>query len=245
MEMLFECVTESIHKVTQTTHPHPGCEGLLVRRAFRDIQPKEVDVTRDEFTEWLAEQKDIRNYLLQYIDARFLQALQTDFSSKIRKADVAFREFADDEHSISFRDVQTIMGQLDCVPVQGEVGKLDKLLKTLGGYDTRDRLNMNTFRAVIVPWIGVGVMDFDNSGSIDINELKSLLWVMCEKGSPEPHEETVRQTMAKIDLDYSGEVDRLEWVEHNEDVEKHQFATRKKELEGTLKPLFTKMYAFF
>ena len=29
MEMLFECVAESIHGVTQTEHPNPGAETLL------------------------------------------------------------------------------------------------------------------------------------------------------------------------------------------------------------------------
>jgi len=215
MEMLFECVCESIHKVTATDHPHPGCEGLLVRRAFRDIQPKEIDVSKDEFIGWMAAQSDIRAYLLQFIDARFLTALQTALLNKLKLADAAFRQFADEENSVSFDNLLSILTDLQVPPVKDEEHRLVTMLGELGGFDYRKRISMNAFRAVIVPWVGVGVMDTDNSGSINLQELKVLLWVHQDKGTPEPHEDVVRQTMARLDLDFSGELDRMEWVEHN------------------------------
>ena len=70
MEMLFECVTEAIHKVTCTSHPNRGCEQTLVRRCFRDVQPKTGEVSLEEFQQWLAHQADIVQFLSQFMNAR-------------------------------------------------------------------------------------------------------------------------------------------------------------------------------
>merc|ERR1719506_1698130 len=59
---------------------------------------------------------------------------------------------------------------------------------------------------------------------------------------------TTQNLMSKLNDEEQEEMERhcadaLEWIEHNEECEKHQFAGKKRELETTLKPLFTKMYA--
>lgn len=72
MEMLFECVTEAIHKVTKTKHPNRGCELTLVRRCFRDVSPGGGEVKIHEFQDWLGHQEDIIQYLDQFINARWV-----------------------------------------------------------------------------------------------------------------------------------------------------------------------------
>ena len=60
------------------------------------------------------------------------------------------------------------------------------------------------FRAIIVPWLSLSIMDVDGNGTIDVGELKCLLWVHQEQGTHEPKDDTVRRTMAVLDLDFSG-----------------------------------------
>ena len=68
---------------------------------------------------------------------------------------------------------------------------------------------------MIVPWLSVSIMDTDHNGHIDIAELKCLMWVHQEQGTKEPKDDIIRQTMARLDLDFSGGIDRMEWVAHN------------------------------
>ena len=92
-----------------------------------------------------------------------------------------------------------------------------KICEENGGLDERGSGGMKeqAFRAIIVPWLSLSIMDVDKSGSIDLAELKCLLWVHQEQGTHEPKDDTVRRTMAVLDLDFSGEIDRMEWVAHN------------------------------
>ena len=67
----------------------------------------------------------------------------------------------------------------------------------------------------MVPWLSLSILDVDKNGTIDLTELKCLLWVHQDPGTPQPSEERLRKTMAALDLDFSGAIDKIEWVSYN------------------------------
>lgn len=60
-------------------------------------------------------------------------------------------------------------------------------------------------------WASFGATDINNDNELDIDELKTLIWVVDGK---EPDEKRVQFDMKNIDEDGSGTVDRLEWISY-------------------------------
>ena len=64
---------------------------------------------------------------------------------------------------------------------------------------------------IMKSWASFGATDVNNDNELDIDELKTLIWVMEGR---EPDEKRVLFDMKQIDEDGSGTVDRLEWISY-------------------------------
>ena len=138
MEMLFECVTEAIHKVTKTKHPNHGCELTLIRRCFRDVSPAGGEVKMHEFQEWLGHHEDITQYLNQFIEARFITAIQEELLNAVSSAYEQFLKVEDQESdTITQAQFFEILTNLNFPATETEMSEVMKLLKENGGLDER------------------------------------------------------------------------------------------------------------
>ena len=61
-------------------------------------------------------------------------------------------------------------------------------------------------------YLGFHASDVDKRGTIDLSELKALLWVVY---GMEPSQLTVQSTIKDLDRDQSGEVSLMEWIAYN------------------------------
>ena len=61
-------------------------------------------------------------------------------------------------------------------------------------------------------YLGFHASDVDKRGTIDLSELKALLWVVY---GMEPSPLTVQSTIKDLDRDQSGEVSLMEWIAYN------------------------------
>ena len=216
---------QAIHKVTCTPHPNPGSEATLVRRCFRDASPIQGEVTLNDFTKWVYKQADIMDYLNQYIRARFVCALQNELKSVVLEAQKLFKSMADENfNTISKEEFRSVLHSAGYPPTEKEFAKVISILKENGGFAENGKgegITEDAFRAMVTPWLSLSILDLDNSGTIDLGELKCLLWIHQDDGTAAPKDETVRKTMVVLDLDFSGEIDRIEWVEHNAECDIH------------------------
>jgi len=175
MEMLFECVTEAIHSVTATNHPNPGCETILTRRCFRDLSPKDGDVHLPDFTSWLAKQDDIMQYLHQYINARFVTGLQDELKLAVTNANHSFNIMANSEtNTITKKQFLEILKDCHYPPKESEFEGVIKCITQNGGLheDDEDKISENAFRAIVVPWLSLSILDVDKNGTIDLGEVR-------------------------------------------------------------------------
>lgn len=78
-------------------------------------------------------------------------------------------------------------------------------------YNNEGVVTKEVYMHIMQAWSSFAATDINNDNELDIDELKTLIWVM--EGS-EPDEKRVLFDMAQIDQDKSGSVDRLEWISY-------------------------------
>jgi len=82
---------------------------------------------------------------------------------------------------------------------------------SLLNYGGREIISEEDFEAILSPMAVFSAADINNSNSLDIRDLKILLWLF--EGS-EPTPLRVQAEMAVIDADGSGTLDRMEFIKY-------------------------------
>lgn len=76
-------------------------------------------------------------------------------------------------------------------------------------YNNKGAVEKTYYMSIMKAWASFGATDVNNDNELDVDELKTLIWVMEDT---EPDEARVRHDMKMIDEDGGGTVDRLEWI---------------------------------
>ena len=84
-------------------------------------------------------------------------------------------------------------------------------LYMLMDYDNKGIIGKEEYMLIMRSWASFGAVDSNNDNELDLDELKTLIWVM---EGQEPDEKRVLFDMKQIDEDGSGTVDRLEWISY-------------------------------
>ncbi|GMH53467.1 hypothetical protein TrRE_jg7297, partial [Triparma retinervis] len=150
--------------------------------------------------------------------------LQDELKFAVTSAKHSFNNMASkDTNTITKKQLVTLLEESNYPATEAELAMVMKVLEENGGLieNDHDSIVEDAFKAVVVPWLSLSILDVDRNGTIDLNELKCLLWVHQDQGTPEPSEERVRKTMAALDLDFSGAIDRMEWLEYNVTCDPH------------------------
>ena len=83
-------------------------------------------------------------------------------------------------------------------------------LYLLMDYNNKGAITEEEFLAVMRPWASFSATDINNDNSLDISELKTLIWL---QDGEEPGGGRIQKDLALIDDDKSGTIDRLEWIQ--------------------------------
>ena len=87
---------------------------------------------------------------------------------------------------------------------------LDKLYMIMD-YSNEGVVPHEVYMHIMGAWSSFAATDINGDNELDIDELKTLIWIMEGK---EPDEKRVLNDMKLIDADGGGTIDRLEWISY-------------------------------
>ena len=78
-------------------------------------------------------------------------------------------------------------------------------------YNNKGLVDRETYIEIMRSWSSFSAVDINNDNELDIDELKTLIWVLEDQ---EPDERRIQQELKLIDEDGGGTVDRLEFISY-------------------------------
>mmetsp|Transcript_23778 Transcript_23778/g.30808 ORF Transcript_23778/g.30808 Transcript_23778/m.30808 type:complete len:504 (-) Transcript_23778:285-1796(-) len=220
LELMFEAVLMGMSKISKIVLPYSTVVTEYVGEIFDDLHKnKESDsVSLGELKQWVSEQKQILDFFSHFMDARLIIQMKQKVEAALEKAlkkfkEAAIAEGASDGKGLSLEGTKKLLNEVEGTPpTEAEIKALSDLLASVGA---SPQVSEAQFIVTIEPWLAFGVLDEDGSRTLDVEELKALMWIAEGIDTPEPFEKAVTSAMVEMDVDDSKTVDRLEWIQYN------------------------------
>ncbi|ETM32348.1 hypothetical protein L914_20234 [Phytophthora nicotianae] len=238
--LLMLCTTRGLCKVLGMPRPATDSLETLATDAFSHIdRDRNGKISLEEFAEWILHERTVMTYLAKFANTRVIYENQVQYDLVLNEICTAFMNFAEPE-----KDKQVIVcSEVFCEEIiqrycsAATKHEIEFLLRTMKDlmkntestviYKRASMISMDTFFLVISPFIALLAADDDGEHSINIKELKILIWIMF--GS-EPSSTMVKSFMESLDADHDGSLSAMEWVsyalETNKQTGRQSFANQ-------------------
>ncbi|KAF4029214.1 hypothetical protein GN244_ATG19074 [Phytophthora infestans] len=200
---------------------------LLMLCTTRGLCKVNGKISLDELTEWIVHERTVVTYLAKFANTRVIYENQVQYDLMLKELSTAFLNFAEPEKDkLKFQcseDVCEELIQRYC-PAAGKyeidflLQKMNKSMKNTrslvkyGESNVSDNaISMDAFFFVLSPFIAFLAADDDGEHSINIKELKILLWLMF--GS-EPSSKMVENFKNALDSNHDDSLNAMEWVSY-------------------------------
>ncbi|KAH7491405.1 hypothetical protein PRIC1_006987 [Phytophthora ramorum] len=246
--LLMLCTTRGLCKAVGMPRPATDSLEALATDAFTHIdRDRSGQICLQEFSDWALRERSVMAYLAKFANTRVIYENQVQYDLMLKEICTAFMNFSDmDATEEDERGQQAMlcsenfcgeMIQRYCPATEPhEIAFLLRTMKTTmsGGRNNQAEdstadptISMDAFFLVISPYAAFLAADDDGEHSINIKELKILVWLL--RGS-EPSPQVVDSFMKSLDADHDGSLSATEWVsyalETNRNTGSQSFATQ-------------------
>eukprot|EP00935_MAST-01C_sp_MAST-1C-sp1_P001772 g1772.t1 len=191
-------------------------------RMFEELDAdRNETITTEELVRWLSTDVHVMAYIRKFVGEEDqlskLCAAQTQFNDNMAAALQEFQEQVKDSGAGTSSNpelpVEKMMEILaERVPHHSWTAAERVTMHTIFDLDGNGMVDFSSFCGVMPSYLGFHASDVDKRGTIDLSELKALLWVVY---GMEPSPLTVQSTIKDLDRDQSGEVSLMEWIAYN------------------------------
>ncbi|KAG3144949.1 hypothetical protein PI126_g13935 [Phytophthora idaei] len=248
--LLMLCTTRGLCKAIGMPRPATDSLEALTIDAFSYIdRDRNGKISLEEFTEWILHERSVMAYLAKFANSRVIYENQVQYDLMLKEICAAFLNFA--EKNTTEQDIPVLLcSEVYCEEIiqrycpTAEKHEIDFLLRAMKNimknpestvkyeeYGVPDKspsmISMDAFFLVISPYVAFLAADDDGEHSINIKELKVLIWLMF--GS-EPSSTMVENFMKSLDDNHDNSLSAMEWVsyalETNKQTGRQSFANQ-------------------
>ncbi|KAL3659835.1 hypothetical protein V7S43_015137 [Phytophthora oleae] len=239
--LLMLCTTRGLCKVAGLPRPASDILEALATDAFAKIdQDQSGQISLTEFAEWVLKERSVMAFLAKFANTRVIYENQVQYDLMLKEICAAFMNFSDmdateeekrgQQAMLCSEDMCEEMIQRYCPATnKEEIAFLLRTMKTImkKSAESSTLISMDAFFLVISPYAAFLAADDDGTHSIDVEELKILIWLL--RGS-EPSQTVVESFMKSIDVNHDGSLSAIEWVsyalETNKETGSQSFANQ-------------------
>ncbi|KAK1940821.1 Neurocalcin-delta B [Phytophthora citrophthora] len=239
--LLMLCTTRGLCKVAGL--PRPATDELedLATEAFSKIDKDQSgQISLAEFTEWVLNERSVMVFLAKFANTRVIYENQVQYDLMLKEVCAAFMNFSDMDATEEEKRGQQAMlcSEILCeemiqrycpAATKEEIAFLLRTMKTImkNKLESSPVISMDAFFLVISPYAAFLAADDDGTHSINVKELKILIWLL--RGS-EPSQTMVESFMKSLDINGDGSLNAIEWVsyalETNKETGSQSFANQ-------------------
>ncbi|KAG1683541.1 hypothetical protein DVH05_003686 [Phytophthora capsici] len=242
--LLMFCTTRGLCKVAGL--PRPPTDELedLATDAFSKIDKDQSgQISLAEFAEWVLNERSVLAFLAKFANTRVIYENQVQYDLMLKEICAAFMNFSDmdatekrgQQAMLCSEDLCEEMIQRYCpAATKEEIVFLLHTMKTImkNSPESGPVISMDAFFLVISPFAAFLAADDDGTHSINVEELKILIWLL--RGS-EPSQTVVETFMKSLDVNQDGSLNAIEWVSYALETNK---ATRSQSFANQIHLLF-------
>ncbi|KAG6616220.1 putative EF hand containing protein [Phytophthora cinnamomi] len=254
--LLMLCTTRGLCKVVGMPRPATDSLEALATDAFAHIDAdRSGQISLEEFSKWILHEQSAMAYLAKFANTRVIYENQVQYDLMMKEICTAFMNFSEADAANDGKEGQQTllcseefceeMIQRYCPATEKHeitvllramkaiMAKNTKETNPLEDYDTtptdkaHTMISMDAFFLVISPYAAFLAADDDGEHSINIKELKILIWLL--RGS-EPSQAVVDSFMKSLDDNRDGFLSAAEWVsyalETNKETGSQSFANQ-------------------
>ncbi|KAE8902997.1 hypothetical protein PF005_g18390 [Phytophthora fragariae] len=252
--LLMLCTTRGLCKVVGMPRPATDYLEALATDAFAHIDAdRSGQISLEEFSDWVLNERSAMVYLAKFANTRVIYENQVQYDLMIKEICTAFMNFSEvddgrgdqqtllcsedfceemiqrycpatEKYEIAFllRTMKTVMSKRNC-----DNANQPENCATIPTDKAHSMISMDAFFLVISPYAAFLAADDDGEHSINIKELKILIWLL--RGS-EPSQGVVDSFMRSLDDNRDGSLSAMEWVsyalESNKETGSQSFANQ-------------------
>ncbi|OQS02289.1 EF hand containing protein [Thraustotheca clavata] len=230
--MLMLCCSRGLSRVVGLPRPETLQLECLASQAFEKMDTnRNHKISLNEFSFWVLHEPTIVQYLKKFAATRVIADAMGIYDTLIKQAIAQFNAVATKKELTpsgskakaivstqplcSLTQIRTILVEMK-IPNMSEK-ELDEFVCFMASNmdpiksGNEALITLSTFCSVMAPLLAFVAADEDNSHSIDVTELRMLLWLMRKK---EPTEQQIKSLMSALDDDENGRLSCMEWVEY-------------------------------
>ena len=212
LERLFVSCYEGLNRSTKSEPIVSVKTVAALATELWDASDGERGVSAKALRAFVAQDAGVVEYLGQFLSTRMVFAFHERREEYTDAAVVEFLLDANETKEVEVDRLRHILRGLPGSPATAaEIDAFAALLDENGGR-ADGLVGLDEFADAIAAWVSFSIVDEDESGTLDCDELKLLMWVAEGAKAPEPTDAAVRRSLEAMDKDGSGAIDRMEWI---------------------------------